>query len=102
MATKQRIGIRCYNPYVPNDIWKLFKKELRKIISIAFPEQKLSVTEFYWQGFSIAEEYIRIIPKDDKVVDWTKMWNVIQFVANVFGMEINYVYKEEPVFCALK
>lgn len=102
MATKHRIGMRCYNPYVPNEVWALFKKELRKIIQMAFPDQKLSATEFYWQGFSFADEYIRIIPKDDKKVDWKKMWDVLQFVANEFGMKIDFIYQEVPVFHALR
>ena len=102
MAKKQRIGIRCHNPYVPNEIWELFKKELRKILVVAFPKQKLSVTEFYWQGFSVENEYIRRAPKDEKNVDSSKVWTILQFVSGEFGMQINFVYQKEPVFRALR
>lgn len=101
MATKQRIGMRCYNPYVPNEVWDLFKKDLRKIFTLAFPTQKFSITEFYWQGFSIADEYIRIIPKREGCVDWKRVWEVLDFVAHEFGMKVDCVYKEEPTFRTL-
>lgn len=102
MAKKQRIGIECMNPYVPNKVWDIFKKDLRKIFAIAFPEQKFSITEFYWRGFPFDEEYIRIIPKSEGPVDWKKVWDTLQFVANEFGMAIQFVYMEEPVFKCLK
>lgn len=102
MSKKMRIGIRCYNPYVPNQVWELFKLDLRKIFRLAFPNQKFSITEFYWQGFSVADEYIRIKPLDSNTVDWKKVWSVLDFVAHEFGMAIEFIYQEEPVFRTLR
>lgn len=102
MATKQRNGIRCYNPYVPNEVWDIFKKDLRKIIAIAFPAQKFSVSEYYWQHFSVADEYIRITPKSDGEVDWKKVWVVLDFVAHEFGMKVDFIYQESPTFKTLR
>lgn len=102
MAKKIRIGLRCYNPYVPNEIWDLFKGELRKIFKIAFPNVKFSISEFYWQGLSAANEYIRITPKDNNFSDWEKVWNTLNFTAREFGMEIQFVYQEHPCFKPLK
>lgn len=102
MATKIRIGLRCHNPYVPNDVWDIFKKDLRKIFSLAFPSQKFSITEFYWQGFSVADEYVRITPKSEEATDWKRVWDVLEFVAHEFGMKIKFVYREEPSFRAMR
>jgi hypothetical protein len=102
MATKQRIGMRCYNPYVPNEVWDIFKRDLRKIFKIAFPEQRFSITEFYWRAFSVADEYIRIRPQEGESVDWKKVWAVLDFVANEFGMTVEFIYCEEPVFKTLR
>ena len=98
MAKKVRIGLRCYNPYVPNEIWEIFKTDLRKLFKIAFPNKKFSITEFYWQGFSVASEYVRITPKDESDVDWQKVWNVLSFASDCFGMKIQFVYQEHPGF----
>ena len=98
MATKPRIGLRCYNPYVPNEVWDIFKKDLRKLFKEAFPDRAFQITEYYWQGFSTANEYIRIAPKDEHHVDWKRVWNVLDFAAQGFGMTIDHVYQEEPVF----
>ena len=95
-----RIGMRCYDPFVPNEVWDLFKKDLRKVFAIAFPHQKFSITEFYWQGFSYADEYIRIIPKGEGIPDWGKVWKVLDFTAHEFGMKVDFVYREEPFFKA--
>ena len=102
MAKKVRIGARCYNPYVPNEVWNLFKVEVRKIFKMAFPDEKFSICEFYWQGFSVAEEYVRIIPKNTEFSDWGKVWKILDFAANEFGMKINFVYQEKPYFKALR
>ena len=101
MATKPRIGLRCYNPYVPNDVWDIFKKDLRKLFKEAFPDHDFQITEFYWQGFPTSAEYIRIRPKDDRPVDWKRVWSVLDFTARSFGMKINYVYQEDPGFRCL-
>ena len=98
MARKPRIGLRCYDPYVPNEIWNLFKVELRKIFKVAFPNEKFTIGEFYWQGFSVANEYIRITPKSTEFSDWGKVWQVLNLVAHEFGMAIQYVYQEHPGF----
>ena len=100
MATKMRMGMRCYKKYVPTEVWDVFKKDLRKIVTLAFPDQKFSVTEYYWEGFSVADEYIRIRAKSEGVVDWKRMWRVLDFVAREFGMQVKFVYQEIPVFCA--
>ena len=92
--------MRCYNPFVPNEIWDIFKKDLRKIFAVAFPDQKFSIKEFYWQGFSASDEYIRITPQNDGTVDWKKVWDVLDFVAHEFGMKVDFVYREEPFFKA--
>lgn len=102
MAKKHRIGIECMNPYVPNKVWDIFKNDLRKIFKIAFPEFKFSITEFYWQDFDYSKEYIRIIPKSEGAVDWKKVWETLEFTANEFGMSIEFLYQEEPVFKCLK
>ena len=102
MAKKVRIGIRCRNPYVPKEVWDLFKPELRKIFKIAFPDEKFSICEFYWQDFSIAEEYVRITPKNPEFSDWAKVWRVLDFASNEFGMKINFVYQKEPYFKAMR
>ena len=98
MAKKVRIGLRCYNPYVPNEVWDLFKTELRKVFKLAFPDKKFGITEFFWQGFSVANEYIRITPKDEETVDWTRVWEVLDLTANYFGMKIQFLYQEHPGF----
>ena len=102
MARKIRIGIRCCNPYVPNEIWKLFKVELRKIFKVAFPDEKFTISEFYWQGFSIADEYIRITPKSTDFSDWGKVWKVLDFTAREFGMAIEFTYQMYPRFAVLR
>ena len=102
MARKVRIGLRCYNPYVPNEVWDMFKVDLRKIFKAAFPDEKFSIGEFYWQGFSVANEYIRITPKNTEFSDWGKVWKVLDFVAHEFGMAIQFVYQEHPGFKPLK
>lgn len=95
MARKPRIGLRCYNPYVPGEIWELFKPAFRALIKIGFPGQKLSVTEFYWQGFMPYNEYIRITPKDDIPVDWKRVWKILAFSTEYFFMKIDCLYKED-------
>ena len=92
MATKIRIGARCHNPHVPNEVWDLFKKELRKVFKLAFPEQTFSITEFYWRDFPTCNEYIKIIPKEKGKLDWKKVWDVLSFTANEFGMAIQFLY----------
>ena len=96
MATKVRSGSRCSNPNVPNEIWDLFKKDLRKIFKLAFPEQKFAITEFYWQDFPTYWEYLKFIPKLDAIVDWKKVWDVLSFVAHEFGIAIQFVYERTP------
>ena len=98
MAKKPRIGIRCYNPYVPNEVWDMFKIDLRKMFKSVFAEEKFLISVFYWQGFSVADEYIRVTPKNDTFSDWKKVWDVLDFVAKAFGMKIDCVYEEVPVF----
>lgn len=102
MAKKLRIGMRCYNPYVPNEVWDVFKADLRNLFKIAFPDQKFSITEFYWQGFSVADEYIRIKPLDSNPIDWKRVWSTLDFVAHEFGMTIEFIYREEPTFRTLR
>lgn len=98
MATKIRIGMRCYNPFVPNEVWDLFKKELRQIFKIAFPNQVFQISEFYWANFPVTEEYIRIRPKDEAPVDWKRIWTVLDFTAQEFGMKIRCIYQKRPQF----
>lgn len=100
MARKSRIGLRCYDPYVPNEIWVLVKKELRTALKNNFPNNKFSLTEFYWQGFSVANEYIRIKTQNEHPVDWSKIWELITLVLDVFGMKIQFVYQQHPGFVA--
>lgn len=102
MAKKSRIGLRCYNPYVPNEIWDLAKKELRTALKTNCPNNKFSVTEFYWQGFSVANEYIRIKPTNDYPVDWGEIFRLITLVLDVFGMKIQFVYQQHPGFAPHK
>ena len=102
MARKVRIGIRCYDTYVPNEVWAMFKVEVRKMFKVAFPDEKFSISEFYWQGFSTENEYIRITPKNTAFSDWGKVWKVLNFFAHEFGMTINFVYQKIPYFEALK
>ena len=95
MARKPRIGLRCHNPYVPGEIWELFKPAFRKLLKLDFPDAKMSVTEYYWQGFPPYEEYIRITPKDNTDIDWRRVWSVLEYTASVFGMKIVCLYKED-------
>lgn len=94
-ARKPRIGLRCYNPYIPNEIWELFKPAFRKLLKLAFPEQKLAMTEYYWQGFPVMKEYIRLTPKDSSPVDWEKVWALLSFTTEAFGIKIECLYKED-------
>lgn len=96
MATKIRIVARCSNPNVPNEVWDLFKKELRKFFKLAFPDQKYTITEFYWQSFPTYWEYLKLVPKLESEVDWKRVWDVLSFVANAFGLAIQFVYEKTP------
>lgn len=94
MANKQRIGMRCYGNYVPNEIWFLYKRDLKKLLKILFPSQEFVVTEFYWQGYSMEDEYLRLKPKTDQLVDWLRVFRLIDTLASKFGMSMDKGYKE--------
>ena len=79
---------RCLNPYVPNEIWDLFKKDLRKLIKHVFPDQSYSITDYYWRNFPIDDEYIRFQPKDADNIDWLKICLVMRFLTRQFGMKV--------------
>ena len=85
---KFRIDHRVYNPYVPNEIWDLFKKDLRKLFKHAFPEQKFNITEYYRRNFPVDWEYIKTAPADDHPIDWPSVCKVVDFAAHEFGMKI--------------
>ncbi len=93
---KFRTPHRIYNPFVPNEIWDLFKKDLRKIIKHAFPEQKFSITEYYWRNFPVNDEYIRMRPMDEHPVDWAKANTVMDYLTREFGMKVLTYPSEDP------
>ncbi len=95
---KFRGAHRCYNPYVPTEIWELFKKDLRKLFKHVFPEQKFAITEYYRRNFPVDWEYIKTKPADDHPVDWQQVCNVVDFAAHQFGMKILICPHEDPEF----
>ena len=94
MATKGRNGIELLNPYVPNRVWALFKTALRKELKKKYPSSKMRVSEWYWQGFSIADEYIRIAQEEEGSVPYETIEALLCGEAAVFGMKIASVYPE--------
>ena len=93
---KFRTDHRVYNPYVPNEIWNLFKKDLRKIIKHVFPEQSFAITEYYWRNSSVNDEYIRFQSKDGRSIDWPRICNVMAFLSRIFGMKVLTLPSEDP------
>ena len=87
---------RVQDPYVPNEIWDIFKKDLRKLVKHAFPEQKFSITEYYWRNFPIDWEYIRMRPMDELPIDWAKACKVMDFLSREFGMKVLTYPSEDP------
>ena len=93
---KYRSLHRVDNPYVPNEIWDLFKKDLRKITKHAFPEQSFSITEYYWRNFPLDDEYIRFRSKDEHSVDWPEICKIMAFLSRIFGMKVHTRPSEDP------
>ncbi len=93
---KRRTLKRCYNPYVPNEVWDLYKKDLRKLFKHAFPQQKFSITEYFSRSCDQDREYIKIRPVDDHPVDWPKVCEVVELTAREFGMKTLIPASDDP------
>lgn len=87
----------CYKDFIPYDLWTLYKKEVRKIFAIAFPDQKFSFTETTIPHSS-GEEQLRLTPKTGGPIDWKRVWSVLDFVAHEFNMKLFYTYQEKPLY----
>ena len=80
---------------VPDKVWDLYKKSLRKILKVILPSDKLQVAEFEWRGFSALYEYIRITQIIDGYVKWTDIISIVDFMAYRFGMQIDLFFLDD-------
>lgn len=88
MGSKDRIGMRCYNPYVPNEIWAIYKKDLKALIKHVFPQRVFQISEFFNQGCAYVHEFIRVRAQDGLPVDWDTIKAIVSFLSLIFGMRI--------------